>query len=119
MSEERIQSLMKNLHCTRAEAVAVIQSDEAIDKGEQLFELSAEQKKAVRQATSTGTRKRTATTRVRKVDEDKKYLISCFRVLLEGMKSTIISIKTETELTFSYKDEVYTLKLVKHRKKDA
>ena len=54
----------------------------------------------------------------RKVDEIKKHLLSCCRVLLEGMGAITLNVKTETEITFSFENEKYSLKLVKHRKKD-
>ena len=38
--EERIKLIMKNLECSREEAIQVIKDDEAIDKGEKMFELS-------------------------------------------------------------------------------
>ncbi len=61
---------------------------------------------------------RKKSTCVRKVDEDKKQLLSCIKVLLEGMKAVIIAIKTETEIEFAYKGNLYTLKLIKHRIKE-
>lgn len=55
--------------------------------------------------------------RERKVDETKKHLLTCIRVLLEGMSATVTSVKTETELTFTFEDGEYSLKLIKHRPK--
>lgn len=54
----------------------------------------------------------------RKVDEKKRHLLCCCKVLFEGMGAKILGIKTETELTFSLDGEEYSLKLIKHRKKD-
>ena len=54
----------------------------------------------------------------RKIDEIKKHLLSCCKVLLEGLGAKVLEIKTETELVFSFKNEEYSLKLIKHRKKD-
>ena len=58
----------------------------------------------------------------RKVDEDKKYILRNIKCLLEGMlgnhnEEPLVNMKTETELSFSFKDNDYTLKLTKHRKK--
>ncbi len=58
---------------------------------------------------------RKATTKERKVDENKKLLLNCCRVLLEGMKAEIVNVKTETEISFLYEGESFTFKLVKHR----
>ncbi len=54
----------------------------------------------------------------RKIDETKKHLLSCCKVLFEGLGAKIINVKTETEITFSLNNEEYSLKLIKHRKKD-
>jgi hypothetical protein len=55
--------------------------------------------------------------KVRKVDESKQYLLDCIKNLLTKMQVNILSIKTETELSFAYNDELYTIKLIKHRQK--
>lgn len=58
----------------------------------------------------------------RKVDEVKKDILEHLRIVIEGMQlvegqPAETFIKTETELTFAYKGEIYTLKLTKHRQK--
>ena len=59
--------------------------------------------------------------KVRKVDEDKKYILKNIKVLIEGMllnseeTDTSVSMKTETELGFHFHGNDYTIKLVKHR----
>lgn len=60
---------------------------------------------------------RKASTKERKVDETKKRFLNSFRIYLEGCGCEIINLKTETELTFNFEDEQYTVKLTKHRKK--
>lgn len=55
--------------------------------------------------------------KVRKVDEPKKHILGCIKTLLEGMQANILSVKTETELSFEYENESYTIKLIKHRPK--
>lgn len=57
-------------------------------------------------------------TRERKVDETKKRILNNCRVLLEGMGAVSAQMKTETEVSFTFKGEDYSLKLVKHRKKE-
>lgn len=119
MDEKRIASLMKNLGCTREEAIAVIMEDDEIDhmtSKEVNADLTAEQKKAVKSATKTGTRKTGTVKRERKVDETKKRLINNYRVLLEGMGATIEPLTTEAEMHFTFEGESYTVKLIKHRK---
>ena len=60
---------------------------------------------------------RKAVKKERKVDETKKRILSNCRVLIEGMGGQTLSVKTETEVTFLFNDEEYSLKLVKHRPK--
>lgn len=62
--------------------------------------------------------KRKTSSRTRKVDEEKKHLLGCIKTLLEGMKADIVSVKTETEIRFTYGENEYTVKLTKHRKKE-
>lgn len=76
--ENKIQDLMKNLGCDYETAKQVVLDDERIDKGEKLFEQTAEQKansKKYRQ----GDRKPTVyklEKRERKADADKRQLIA-------------------------------------------
>ena len=119
MDEKRIASLMKNLGCTREEAIAVIMEDDEIDhmtSKEVNADLTAEQKKAIKSATKTGTRKTGTVKRERKIDETKKRLINNYRVLLEGMGATVEPLTTEAEMHFTFEGESYTVKLIKHRK---
>ena len=76
--EDRIKDLMTKLDCTREEAIEIIKDDDAIDHGEKLFELTAEQKKNVKQVTKLGYRKgnSTKTKRERKRDKEKEYIIN-------------------------------------------
>lgn len=60
--------------------------------------------------------KRKSTKKERKVDTTKKRLLMDCKVLLEKLGANILSIKTETEISFSFEDDKYSLKLVKHRK---
>lgn len=76
--EEKIKFLMENLGCDYETAKQVVLDDERIDKGEKLFEQTAEQKansKKYRQ----GDRKPTVyklDKRERKADADKRQLIA-------------------------------------------
>jgi len=53
----------------------------------------------------------------RKVDETKKKILLAIKVLVEGMGADVTNVKTETEITFNFNDEKYSIKLIKHRKK--
>jgi hypothetical protein len=121
-NEERIEQLMKSLDCSREEAIQVIADDEAIDKGEKLFELSAEQKKASKDARNTGAKKPTVykfDTSKRKKAENvgKRTLIDTIKASLdeigvEGMEVT----NPERELNFSVDGVKYKIVLSCPRK---
>lgn len=46
----QVKNLMALLKCSEAEALDIVETDKRIDRGEKLFELSAEQKQAAKQA---------------------------------------------------------------------
>ena len=104
--EEKIKSLMKALECTREEALEIIADDEAIDKGEKLFELSAEQKKASKQARQSS----------RKVDTDKQTL---FKILLDTfgeIGDNLEIINQDRELEFKFNERKFKIVLSAPRK---
>lgn len=68
-------------------------------KGQRHYEKSAKERKP--------------STKERKVDEEKKELLS---KLMEGFE--VDSVKNEAEFSFHVGENFYTVKLVKHRKKD-
>ena len=118
IDEKRVASLMKSLGCTREEAIEVIREDEEIDgmsMKEINADLTAEQRKAMKNATKTGTKKRTEVKRERKVDETKKRLLNGFRVFLEGLGANVKPLETEAEMHFNFEGAEYTVKLIKHR----
>ena len=118
IDESRVAKMMKTLNCTREEAISVIMEDEEVDKmsmKELTADMTTEQKKAMKEATKTGTRKRTDVKRERKVDETKKTILNGFRVYLEGKGATVEALKTEAEMHFDFEGASYTVKLIKHR----
>lgn len=118
IDEKRVASIMKNLGCTREEALEVIREDDEID-GMTMKEINAdltpEQKKAMKDATKTGTKKRTAVKRERKVDTDKLEILQVCDDALCDLVDNVCERTTETELHFTYNGASYTLKLIKHR----
>lgn len=60
---------------------------------------------------------RKAAAKERKVDETKKLLLMNCKTLCEGLGAKILNVKTETEITFLFNGEEYSLKLIKHRPK--
>ena len=120
MNEKRIAELMKNLGCTREEAISVIEEDKAIDKmtsKEVNADLTPDQKKAMKAATKTGTRKTSGTVkRERKPDEEKEEIIAKiadFLAKIDGFDVEII--KKEREISLLIGENDYSITLIKHR----
>lgn len=112
--EELITSHMVNLKISREEAIQLIEDDKLIDKGAKLFELTEEQKKAEKEARSglgENGNKGKAKTKERKVDTDKREIISLIKSALnrawistaEGTENKYLDIELvndEREITF-------------------
>ena len=58
---------------------------------------------------------RKASVKERKVDETKGFLLNKVKEVVETVGGSNISVKTETELHFTYEGAEYTFKLTKHR----
>ena len=105
--EEKIKRLMANLEISREEAIEVIKADEAIEKGEKLFELTAEQKKAEKKArTTTSTKSKVdaygkKSTREKKVNNEKLELIEILQKALAG-NGCELTLTTNPEREFEF-----------------
>jgi hypothetical protein len=77
-----------------------------------LMEINAKQNKNYTQSTV----EKKVSTRERKVDENKKFILEHLKCVIDGMADNA-EMKNETELNFEYCGNAYTLKLIKHRKK--
>lgn len=114
---ERIEMLMKTLDITKEEAIEMLEDDEKIDKGEKLFEQTAEQKANSKKASSVGTRKSTTTKREKTPNEDRLFLL---KVLSSALCDNHICngvVNPECEIGFTYNDVSYSVKLIAHRPK--
>lgn len=117
--EKQINILMKNLNVSRAEALAIIEDDKAIDRGEKLFEQTAEQKKATKKYSNVGikTTKKSDSEKVKKVDENKNNVINLFVECVNNNGGENVTIeKAGSEFTFVINEQKYRLKLTKARK---
>ena len=103
--EDKIKALMNNLGCDYETAKQVVLDDERIDKGEKLFEQTAEQKansKKYRQ----GDRKPTVyklDKRERKADVDKRQLIALLNASIEEIadnEPTVTNIERQIDFEF-------------------
>lgn len=111
--EKMIADYMKKLGISRENAIQLIEDDENDFIGDEGEEMT--QKAKAYQHRESGEKKKTKSTKERKVDETKQYLLGIMTKALEPFVK-ITNIKTETEISFVYNDENYTLKLTKHRK---
>lgn len=127
MNEAEIKRMMDTLKISREEAIDLIKDDEAIDKGEKLFELTPEQKKNAKAATITTSAKpvRKNVKRERKPDLIKRELISTIaqnidRAWLEDFNHEVGQVRIvnpEKEITFTVGEDLYSVTLTKHRPK--
>lgn len=112
--EETVKNYMKNLDLSREEAIQLIEDEQAdfIGDGEQ-YEEKAKEKPKKREYT----KKKESKPKERKVDEEKGFILSQLKPVIDELGGLAITIKTETELSFTLNENSYTLKLTKHRPK--
>ena len=109
-----IENIMQLLGCNEEQAKQVIEDDKRIDKGEKLFELTAEQQ-AVAKKYRQGDRKPTVynfNTRERKADNDKRELIALLNATLNEVTETEPTVTNpERQIDFLYKGKKYRVVL--------
>ena len=111
MEEKQIQHIRSCLHCSREEALQIIEDDRRIDKGEKLFELTEEQKQAskeARQAPRTPTVYK-FTKREKKAKPEKAQICSA---MIEGLKELGIA---DLNVTNEEREFLFTLNGVKYK----
>lgn len=110
---EQVQEIMKLLDCDEETAKQVLADDERIDKGEKLFEQTAEQKansKKYRQ----GDRKKpiVLTPRERKADAEKRQLIALLNATIEEIADTSPKVTNiERQIDFEFKGRKFRIVL--------
>jgi hypothetical protein len=111
----KVEQLMEILKCSEAEALDIIKSDEAIDKGANPFPLSADQEKASKKARTTATGVYTFEKKERKADTDKSKLIAD---LLDGIPyaENVEITNPEREFLFTYNGRKFKVILSAPRK---
>ena len=85
------------------------------DEAKEMAEMELKSKDLTLYTTSEKPRK--AVKKERKVDEEKKFLLEQFGGTLCTLQAEDVITKTETEISFTYCGNAYTLKLTKHRVK--
>ena len=121
---ELVKHHMKVLDIPEAEAIQLVMDDKAVDKGEKLFELSAEQKKVAKKYAGTGTKKRTVykfdTAKKKKENPVKQKIIAEIeRFLNENSKICAENVQitnSERQIFFQIDSNDYELTLVQKRK---
>ena len=121
---ELVKHHMKVLDIPEAEAIQLVMDDKAVDKGEKLFELSAEQKKVAKKYAGTGTKKRTVykfdTAKKKKENPVKQKIIAEIERFLnensEICAENVQIINAERQIFFQIDENDYELTLVQKRK---
>lgn len=112
-----LEELAKEIYNEALEDGEPVSEDEALEMAK--MELGA---KEIPNYTQAAVEKKAKKPRERKVDENKASLINFFKTALENEELVIdegivlnIRVKPETEISFEYCGDEYTLKLIKHR----
>lgn len=112
--EKQIENYMQKLGLSYEMALQLWEDDQEDFIGEEGEEMTKKAKE-IKRYEKGETSKRKKSSKERKVDENKKYILDKLHKALEEFV-TITNVKTETEISFVHNDENYTLKLTKHRK---
>lgn len=112
--EERVKQFMQTFGISEEEAKQMIADDDAIEHGEDLFPLTAEQQQASKEMRSTGTRKTTTYNfkkRERKPDNDKRELIEMLNALLNSQTEEITVTNPERQIDFIFHNRNFRIVL--------
>lgn len=113
-----LENSMKTLKISKEEAIELWLDDNDYTTNEVVEELSEKAKKNIKRYEQSD-KKRKPSTKERKVDEEKKKFLEGFRIFVEGCGGRLTNKKNEAEFSFTYGENDYTVKLVKHRAKKA
>lgn len=109
-----VENIMQLLGCSEEQAKQVIEDDKRIDKGEKLFELTAEQQTVAKKYRQ-GDRKPTVynfNTRERKADNDKRELIALLNATLDEVATCEPTVTNpERQIDFEYKGRKFRVVL--------
>lgn len=104
---------MKALGISKEEAIDMWLFDNDYEDNEEVDEMTVKAKAVKRYEKRDAPRK--AVKKERKVDEEKKELLNLCRIPIEGAGGIVTNIKNEAEFSFTFGNNCYTVKLVKHR----
>lgn len=104
---------MEALGISKQEAIDMWLFDNDFEDNEEVEEMTVKAKAVKRY--EKGDKPRKAVKKERKVDEEKKTLLDLCRIPIEGAGGIVTNIKNEAEFSFTFGNNSYTIKLVKHR----
>ena len=104
---------MKALGISKEEAIDMWLFDNDYEDNEEVEEMTVKAKAVKRYEKRDAPRK--TVKKERKVDEEKKELLNLCRIPIEGAGGHVTNIKNEAEFSFTFGNNSYTIKLVKHR----
>ena len=120
MDEKLIANHMRVLGISREEAIQLIEDDLRIDRGEKLFELTPEQKKAAKKARQADRKptvyKFDTSKRKRPANESKRLLIETLKQALENIGASVEVTNIEREMVLMFEDTKYKVVLSAPRK---
>lgn len=111
--DAEIEKNMKALEISKEEAIEMWLFDNDYEDNEEVEEMTVKAKAVKRY--EKGDKPRKAVKKERKVDEEKKELLNLCRIPIEGAGGNVTNIKNEAEFSFTFGNNSYTIKLVKHR----
>lgn len=118
--EDRIKKIMKNLNCSREDALQVIEDDKRIDKKEKLFELTKEQKKASKSARQVARKPTVYNFEQKKTtpkpDAEKAEIMQMLAEVLEPISTKFELTNPQRECVFVFKDRKLKITLSAPRK---
>ena len=116
--DAELEKSIKLFNLSKEEAIQLWLDDNDYTTNEVVEELSEKAKKNIKRYEQSD-KKRKSTTKERKVDEEKRKFLEGFRIFVEGCGGRLTNKKNEAEFSFTYGENDYTVKLVKHRAKKA
>ena len=112
--EQEITKNMKLFKISREEAEQLWKDDHSDEVLPEVAEMEKKAKK-IKNYVQSESKPRKKAVKERKVDEEKKRILSDIKVLLEGLGATDTTMKNEAEVSFGFNSNSYTVKLIKHR----
>lgn len=111
--DAEIEKNMKALEISKKEAIEMWLFDNDYEDNEEVDEMTVKAKAVKRYEKGDAPRK--TSKKERKVDEEKKTLLDLCKTPIEEAGGIVTNVKNEAEFSFTFGNNCYTVKLVKHR----